>query len=130
MSIFSIPAGGNRVGASDTSGGGYLTLVNSSLLPLNITKGALMICMVTSSSSTELTDPTSVMYDDFQNTWQYGGKNSNGNGLTQYLFYCLSNVTAGRNTVYVYGNGGEDFFAAYLLAIPISGGYATFDTFG
>src|SRR5271168_1369224 len=130
MSIFTAPSGTSRLGASDTSGEGELILVSASTgLPLNMTKGSMMICIVTSSDPTESTDPTIVMQDDVLNTWQYGGKGENAKGLTQYLYYCLSNVTTAHNTVYVFGNQHEDFFGAYLVVIPITGGYATFDTF-
>src|SRR5277367_16686 len=129
MSIFTAPSGTTRLSAADTFGGGQLTLVSASTgLPLNMPKGALIICIVTSSDPNEETDPRFVMEDDVLNTWLYGGKFTNANNMTQYLFYVLSNVTTARNTVFVFGNTNEDFFAAYLTVIPITAGYATFDT--
>src|SRR5271170_7006784 len=129
MSIFTAPSSTTRISAADTFGGGLLTLVSASTgLPLNMPKGALIICMVTSSDPSEPTDPFFVMADDVLNEWLYGGKFTNANGMTQYCFYVLSNVTAARNTVFVFGNGNEDFYAAYLTVIPITAGYATFDT--
>lgn len=132
MSIFTPPSvSAQRITVSDISAGGFLSFYNANTaVPLNAPAGALLIIALTSSIAADGSLPASIVTDDIGNKWRQIAPIVNANGTVQTILYCLSNAYAGRNTVYVSTNGGQDFLAGTLAVVPISGGYASFDAQG
>lgn len=132
MSIFTPPSvAAQRITASDIQGDGFIIFYNANTaVPLNVPAGALIIVALTASLAADGSLPVSSVLDDIGNKYHQITPIINANGTVQTIFYCLSNAFAGRNTVQISTNGGEDFIAGTLAVIPISGGYATFDSQG